>query len=94
VPQPTPLGRNERRAASELSQIEGLERLPDWLRRLPADHAAYLILGRLVPFGNHLVNATAGLYQVPFPRFVWTSALELLPASVLVAAIANGVVNL
>lgn len=66
------------------------ERLPAWLRRIPVEHVLFLVLGRLVPFGNHAVNALAGSSRVPLWRFAWVSALAFLPFSALVAAVASG----
>jgi uncharacterized membrane protein YdjX (TVP38/TMEM64 family) len=68
-------------------------RLPAWLRRFPAQHPLFLILGRLVPFGNHAVNALAGTRRVPLWRFAWASALGLLPSAALSAAIGSGLVR-
>ena len=80
-----------RRMASDLGGAR--ERLPAWLRRFPAQHPLFLIGGRLVPFGNHAVNALAGSCRVPFWRFAWASALAFLPFSALVTAIASGLVR-
>lgn len=71
----------------------GSERLPRFLRGLPVPHPLFLIGGRLVPFGNHAVNALAGARRVPLWRFAWTSALAFLPFSALVAAVASGLVG-
>ena len=81
-----------RRVATDLVDAGGA-RLPAWLRRLPVQHPLFLILGRLVPFGNHAVNALAGSRRVPLWRFAWASALAFLPFSALVAAIASGLVR-
>jgi uncharacterized membrane protein YdjX (TVP38/TMEM64 family) len=81
-----------RRIASDVSDSDG-ERLPAWIRAFPAQHPLFLILGRLVPFGNHAVNALAGSRRVPFWRFAWASALAFLPFSALVTAIASGLVR-
>jgi uncharacterized membrane protein YdjX (TVP38/TMEM64 family) len=67
------------------------ERLPAWLRRLPVGHPVFLVLARLVPFGNHFANAAAGSAGVPIWRFCWTTALALAPFSFLVASISAGV---
>ena len=80
-----------RRIASDLGS-SGRQRLPVWLRRIPAQHPLFLIGGRLVPFGNHAVNALAGSARVPFWRFAWASALAFVPFSALVAAVASGLV--
>jgi uncharacterized membrane protein YdjX (TVP38/TMEM64 family) len=81
-----------RRVAADLVDAGGA-RLPAWLQRLPVQHPLFLILGRLVPFGNHAVNALAGSRRVPLWRFAWASALAFLPFSALVAAIASGLVK-
>jgi uncharacterized membrane protein YdjX (TVP38/TMEM64 family) len=81
-----------RRVARDLLEGEG-GRLPSWLRRLPAAHPLFLVFGRLVPFGNHAVNALAGSCRVPLWRFAWTSALAFLPFSALVAGVASGLVR-
>lgn len=70
------------------------ERLPAWLRRLPASHPAFLIFARCLPFGSHLVNTTAGAHGVALRRFTWTSALALIPLSVLFSFLAHGVLAL
>jgi uncharacterized membrane protein YdjX (TVP38/TMEM64 family) len=81
-----------RRIASDVGAT-GARRLPSWLRRFPVEHPLFLIGGRLVPFGNHAVNALAGSVRVPFRRFVWASALAFLPFSALVAALGSGMVS-
>jgi uncharacterized membrane protein YdjX (TVP38/TMEM64 family) len=81
-----------RRAASELSELGGLDRLPGWVRRLPVAHPIFLIVVRWLPLGNHLVNAVAGACRVPLWRFTWTSAVALLPFSILIGAIGSGIV--
>jgi len=81
-----------RRIAAEVGGPES-RRLPGWLRRFPAQHPLFLICGRLVPFGNHAVNALAGSRRVPCWRFAWASALAFVPFSALVAGIAAGLVT-
>lgn len=67
------------------------EQLPEWLRRLPVGHPAFLVLARLIPLGNHVANAAAGAAKVPLWRFCWTSAIALAPFSFLVSAASSGV---
>lgn len=81
-----------RRIASDVGG-PGPSRLPVWLHRFPARHPLFLVCGRLVPFGNHAVNALAGSHRVPFWRFAWTSALAFVPFSALIAGIASGLVT-
>ncbi|MDJ0866137.1 MAG: VTT domain-containing protein [Myxococcota bacterium] len=79
-----------RRLASDVGETPFVSRLPASLRRFPAHHPAFLIGGRLVPFGNHVVNGVAGLRGVSFWRFLWATALALAPFSILVAAVGSG----
>jgi uncharacterized membrane protein YdjX (TVP38/TMEM64 family) len=79
-----------RRIARDLGPVEGLERLPRWLRRLPAHHPAFLAVTRFLPCGNHLVNTLAGLARVPLWRFCWPTALALVPIALAFTAIAAG----
>lgn len=79
-----------RRVTSDVVGPDPLERLPAWMQRLPVGHPLFLILGRLVPFGNHAVNALAGARRVPAWRFLWASALAFLPFSAMVAAVSSG----
>ncbi len=82
-----------RRIASDLGDAAANARLPAWLRRFPADHPVFLIGGRLVPFGNHVVSAMAGSRGVAIWRFSWTTAIALVPVSTLVTAIAIGLIE-
>jgi len=68
-------------------------RLPRRLAGLAPSHPLYLLLGRQVPLGCHIVNASAGAYRVPIWRFTWTAALGTIPGSLTIAAIANGLVS-
>lgn len=83
-----------RRVARDLTHEAGPERMPVWLRKLPSHHPAFLILGRYLPFGSHVVNSTAGLHGVALSRFAWTAAVSLVPASLVFAAAAMGLVSL
>jgi uncharacterized membrane protein YdjX (TVP38/TMEM64 family) len=67
-------------------------RLPRWLGRFPTHHPVFLVAGRWMPLGNHIVSIVAGLRGVPLWRFVWTSALGLAPFALLVAAGTAGLV--
>ena len=84
-----------RRAASdlELSDSRVWQRAPAWLQRLPLGHPVFLICGRWLPFGSHLVNTTAGVIPVPFHRHLWCAAVSILPIAVLVASLGSGAVR-
>jgi uncharacterized membrane protein YdjX (TVP38/TMEM64 family) len=67
-------------------------RLPHWIARFPARHPVFLVAGRWMPFGNHIVSVAAGLRGVPLWRFAWTSALGLVPFTLIIAAGTAGLV--
>ena len=83
-----------RRFALDVAPEGARERLPRWLQALPTRHPAYLICARWLPFGSHLVNSTAGLHGVPMARFSWTTAVSLVPASLVFSAVASGLLSL
>ena len=82
-----------RRVAQDAGPIEGLSRLPAWLRRFPVQHPAFIFGTRFLPFGNQFVNTTAGLARVPFLRFLWPTALALIPIAALISALSIGLVR-
>ena len=69
------------------------DKLPKWLRRFPTDHPVFLIGVRFLPFGSHMVNGMAGMRGIDLWLFSWTSAIALVPAAVLFAALANSLVS-
>ena len=83
-----------RRAAKEFNSEAAFERLPQWLRRFPVSHPAFLIAGRWLPFGGHVVNCAAGAFAVGLWRHAWCSAIAIVPVAMLVAGLANGLVHL
>jgi len=78
-----------RRAARDLDLDTWLSRAPQWLRRFPAHHPAFLVLGRWIPYGSQLVCTVAGAYRVPLRRFGWSSALGIAPSPVFFFAVAS-----
>ena len=69
-------------------------RFPRLHRHFPPEHPAFLIVARLVPIGGgHIVNTSAGLYHVPLWRFAWTGAIGMIPGSLAIAGLANGLVT-
>lgn len=83
-----------RRAVKEFHSEAAFERLPQWLRRFPVAHPGFLIAGRWLPFGGHLVNCAAGAFAVGLWRHAWCSAIAIVPVAMLVAGLANGLVYL
>jgi uncharacterized membrane protein YdjX (TVP38/TMEM64 family) len=78
-----------RRAARGLDAAALRARLPAWLRRLPADHPAFLICGRWLPLGPHVVNTVAGAFRIPLARFAWSAAVGIAPVAAAIAALAT-----
>lgn len=70
------------------------ERLPAWIQRFPVGHPVFLIVGRWVPFGGHLVNPAAGAFKVPLWRYTWCSAIGIGAGSFLFGAAGSGLVLL
>lgn len=81
-----------RRGTRQIGARVEFERLPGWLRRFPVGHPFFLIVGRQIPFGFHLVNVFAGVAGVPPARFVFCAAVSNLPYALLSAAMGAGVV--
>jgi uncharacterized membrane protein YdjX (TVP38/TMEM64 family) len=82
------------RLAKELDLEAQIAKLPLRLRRLPIDHPLFLILGRQVPLGFHIVNIVAGVRGVRPWRFFWCAALGSLPGAALYAGLGAGVLEL
>lgn len=66
--------------------------LPVRLQKFPLHHPAFLVSGRWMPLGNHIVSVAAGLGRVHAGRFVMLTSIGVLPLAVIVPAIATGVV--
>jgi uncharacterized membrane protein YdjX (TVP38/TMEM64 family) len=82
-----------RRTAADFDFDAVRKRLPTWIRRFPVDHPAFLIGGRYLPMGSHIVNSAAGAFGVPLWRHGWCSAVSILPMAFLVSGIANGILR-
>ena len=84
-----------RRARTDFDLELQLERLPEWLRRLPVDHPAFLILVRQIPWaGGYLTTILPGAVGVPLTRVAWCAAIGTIPGSVVLAAVGAGLVEL
>ena len=72
-----------------------MERIPGWLRRFPIDHPAFLIGARQIPWlGGHITSFVPGAAGVSLRRYVWCSAIAIVPGAVLMAAIGAGLMKL
>ena len=77
-----------------LRVVRNVSERPKWLRRFPPDLPAFLILARLLPMGGgHIANATAGVCGVSLWRFAWTGAIGMIPGSLVISGLANGLLN-
>ncbi len=76
-----------RRTARDFDFESARARLPQWLQRFPAHHPAFLICARWIPWGPHLVNTAAGVYEVPLKRHAWCAAISCVPYAIVFAAI-------
>ena len=81
-----------RRGASDVERRVEVDRLPPWLRRFPVGHPFFLIVGRQIPFGFHVVNVLAGAARVSRARFVFCAAISNLAYGILATAMGAGLV--
>jgi len=73
-----------RRTRKDLHLEEATDRLPHWLRRFPVEHPVFLIVGRLVPWvGGHATTFVPGAAGVSWRRYVWCSAIGIIPGALL-----------
>ena len=81
-----------RRAADDLDVRESKrwESLPRWLRDVPLEHPLFLICGRWLPFGAHIVNTAAGCVPVSWRRHAICAAVGIVPVAIVVAAFGSG----
>lgn len=66
-----------RTARSDLALKHRMARAPNWLRRLPVSHPAFIIFSRwLIPgLGGHIATLVPGAAGVAFRRFAWCTAI-------------------
>ena len=69
------------------------EKLPAWLRRFPVDHPAYLVFGRWLPMGPHLVDYTAGAAGVRLRTLLWSAGVATVLPALAFSAAANGLLR-
>lgn len=78
-----------RRTARDFDFERARRRFPKRLRDLPVSHPAFLIVGRWLPYGAHVVNSAAGAYGVPLPRHAWCAAVSIVPPALAISGLAN-----
>ena len=71
--------------------IEKKEQLPWGLSKVKVDSPLFLIGARMVPgVGPKFVSITAGIYHVPIPLYLWTSAVSVFLGAVVFALGGSG----
>ncbi len=72
------------RIGSAANFLEKKEKLPFGLGKLPVNSAWFLIGGRAIPlYGAKAISVMAGVYHVPFLRYIWTTAVTIFFGSLL-----------
>jgi uncharacterized membrane protein YdjX (TVP38/TMEM64 family) len=79
-----------RRTAHDLDIDVVRARLPRWLSRFPVHHPMFLIFGRWLPWGPHLVNTAAGVFGVSLWRHGWCAGLATIPHALFVCGLTHG----
>jgi uncharacterized membrane protein YdjX (TVP38/TMEM64 family) len=83
------------RARKDFELDRSMDRMPGWLRRFPIDHPVFLIGARQIPWlGGHLTSFVPGAAGVSLRRYLWCSAIAIVPGSVVMAAIGAGLMKL
>ena len=83
-----------RRARTDFDLETEMQRLPGWLRRFPAEHPAFLILSRQIPWaGGHIATLVPGALGVSLRRFLWCSAIAILPGAIGLALLGAGLLQ-
>ena len=82
-----------RRTARDFGWQAHTARLPEWLRRLPLGHPAFLIVARWFPLMAGPINLAAGAARVPFGRVLWCTAVGSIPQTIFLAAIGVGIIG-
>jgi uncharacterized membrane protein YdjX (TVP38/TMEM64 family) len=63
-----------------------IQKLPFGLSKMPVESPYFLIFGRLIPgYGGKVISLIAGIHHVPIRRYIWTTALTTLIASILLS---------
>ncbi|MCM2374373.1 TVP38/TMEM64 family protein [Aporhodopirellula aestuarii] len=83
------------RARKDFDLELAIKNAPSWVRRVPVNHPVFLIGARQIPWlGGHLTAFVPGAAGVHLSRFVWCSAIAVIPGSIVMAAIGAGLVGL
>ena len=80
-----------RRARKDFCIDTALVRAPGWIQRFPISHPLYLILSRQIPWlGGHVSTFIPGAAGVSWRRYLWCSAIAIIPGAVVMTGIGAG----
>lgn len=83
-----------RRARKDFCIDTALSRAPAWIRSFPISHPLFLILSRQVPWlGGHIATLVPGAAGVSWGRYLWCSAIAVVPGAVVMTAIGAGLTS-
>jgi uncharacterized membrane protein YdjX (TVP38/TMEM64 family) len=84
-----------RRAREDFVLEASLARAPAWIKRFPIAHPGYLIGSRQIPWlGGHISTFVPGAMGVSWRRYVWCSAIAVIPGAVVMSGIGAGLLRL
>ena len=66
--------------------VQKKDKLPFGLGKMKVESPLFLIGARMIPgYGPKVVSVLAGVYKVPIPRYLWTTALPIFLGSAIFA---------
>ncbi len=84
-----------RRARYDFCLDTTLTKAPRWVVEIPVSHPAYLILSRQIPWlGGHISTFVPGAAGVGWRRFLWCSAIAVIPSVIIMTGIGAGIMRL
>lgn len=84
-----------RRARVDFCLDTALAKAPGWVQRFPVSHPAYLILSRQIPWlGGHISTFVPGAAGVSWKRYVWCSAIAIIPGALVMTGIGVSIMRL
>lgn len=82
------------RARRDFQLESKLDELPVWLRDFPIDHPVFLIGARQIPWiGGHITTFLPGAAGVRPGRYLWCSAIAIVPGAIVMPAIGAGLMK-
>ena len=80
-----------RRARRDFCLDTALTKAPAWIRQFPVSHPVYLLASRQIPWlGGHVATFVPGAAGVSWRRFLWCSAIAIIPSAILMTGIGAG----